>query len=302
MFDGKLRPRLLSRSMLEKLLGFLSIWCVVSYVFFFFGGPDLTQPSRALFARLLYLGSNPKDLAEIGNPSTRDSWMATQATAVPPGAKVLDVAAGARPYKHLWDHCSYFSHEFQGNTKLVDKFRGEGGARKNLDTVHDYIGDITNTTAPSNTFDVVILTEVIEHVPEPVLAILEIARLAKPGGTILVTAPFTSGVHQLPFHFSSGYSRPWYEYVAKKAGLELISLDSQGDYFKLMAQEVSRALKCGGAVDGLVTEDLTAMRNSMKAYFLRLSKLYGDDSGNAKVACADQFAIGWMAKFRKTMQ
>ena len=154
--------------------------------------------------------------AEVGNPSTRDAWMARHAAAVPSESEVLDVSSGARPYRHLWSHCCYKSHEFNGNINIVDAARGEyKRLKKNLDETHDYVGDITSTGAPSSSFDVVILTEVLEHVPRPLDAIAELARVAKPGGSIFVSAPFTSGSHQQPFHFASGFSPEWYNHVAK---------------------------------------------------------------------------------------
>ena len=182
----------------------------------------------------------------------------------------------------------------------MDTFRGEAIEKSvaALRKTHDFLGEIHNTTAPSNSFDVVILTEVLEHVPEPLRAIQELARVAKRGGHIIVTAPFTSGSHQQPYHFSSGYSREFYHHAAKLYGLSVSEIASQGDDFKLMAQEIDRVLLCGGSVPGAEKDDLELLRTVASSYLLQLRALFGDKSSN-KAACADQFTIGWMVHYVK---
>lgn len=238
--------------------------------------------------------------ATIGNPQTRDAWIREFAGKIPPGSTVLDVSAGARPYKELWSHCDYRSHEFPGNAQLVDGFRGESKAKtaSELKAMHNYVGDITNTTAPSDYFDVVMLTEVLEHVPEPLSAIKELARVAKPGGHIIVSAPFTSGSHQLPFHFSSGYSREFYHHAAGLFALNVTEIISQGDYFKLMAQELGRVLTCGGLVSNASQADVDRIHAVLSRYFLQLSAKSGDFS-QAPASCANEFTIGWIVHFTK---
>lgn len=44
-------------------------------------------------------------------------------------------------------------------------------------------------------------------VPYPVAAIQEMARILKPGGRLLVTAPLASYLHQEPFHYYDGYTQ-----------------------------------------------------------------------------------------------
>jgi len=234
-------------------------------------------------------------VASIGNPSTRDAWMQRFAQSVPAGARVIDVSAGAKPYAHLWTHVDYLTHEFDGNDRVIDAFRGESGASAKK---HDFSGDVTRTTAPSASFDVVILTEVLEHVPEPILAVKELARLCKPGGSILVTAPFTSGSHQEPYHFYAGFSPNWYKHVARKYGLRIESIASQGDYFKLMAQEVGRSLTCGGRLRGVPQRAIERLVGVASEYLLKLSSAFGDGSAS-KAECASQFAIGYMVHFKK---
>jgi SAM-dependent methyltransferase len=231
---------------------------------------------------------------DIGNPDTRDAWIKNKAEKLchlSSNFSILDVSAGNKPYQHLWIKagCKYFSNEFGGNVEIVDNFRGES-KKNDLASKHDYIGtDITNTGAPSNSFDVAVLTEVLEHLPEPALSIPELVRVTKPGGHILITAPFTSGSHQLPYHFSSGYPREWYQYVAKKNNLEVVEIESQGDYFKLMAQEFVRAMTCEPDLPEADPIFLKEMKDVVPFHFLMRSEKFG------KGSCGNQFTIGFMA-------
>jgi 2-polyprenyl-3-methyl-5-hydroxy-6-metoxy-1,4-benzoquinol methylase len=51
------------------------------------------------------------------------------------------------------------------------------------------VGDITRLPFPDGDFDIVVCSEVIEHVVDPKQAIRELARVVKPGGILVITTP-----------------------------------------------------------------------------------------------------------------
>ncbi len=62
----------------------------------------------------------------------------------------------------------------------------------------DYIADLcTNNSAtiPSESFDIVVCTEVLEHTLQPFNAVAEIRRILKKGGLALVSTPFDFRIH-----------------------------------------------------------------------------------------------------------
>jgi 2-polyprenyl-3-methyl-5-hydroxy-6-metoxy-1,4-benzoquinol methylase len=51
------------------------------------------------------------------------------------------------------------------------------------------VGSILNIPLSDNDFDIVISSEVIEHVPDPLRAMQELYRVLKPGGIMILTTP-----------------------------------------------------------------------------------------------------------------
>lgn len=70
------------------------------------------------------------------------------------------------------------------------------------------------------TFDVIMLDSVLEHVPDPVAMLQEGYRLLKPGGRILGDAPFLQPLHLVPHHYFN-FTPFGLKQVAGKAGLDL---------------------------------------------------------------------------------
>ena len=63
----------------------------------------------------------------------------------------------------------------------------------------DYVCDIHDATSmPQAAFDTIICLQVFEHLAWPEKAAESIAQLLKPGGTLLLTAPFINPVHYVP--------------------------------------------------------------------------------------------------------
>jgi SAM-dependent methyltransferase len=104
----------------------------------------------------------------------------------------------------------------------------------------DIICDITNIPRPDHSFDAILCTEVFEHIPDPISAIKEFSRLLKPGGKLILTAPFCSMTHFAPYHFATGFNRYFYETQLTLNGFNISSITPNGNYFSYLAQEINR--------------------------------------------------------------
>jgi len=172
------------------------------------------------------------------NKSTRDAWLKDTFKKIPPGARILDAGGGELQYKSLCRHLDYISQDFA-------QYDGEGDG-KGLQTGAwdqtklDIISDITTIPEPDESFDAIMCIEVFEHLPEPIKAIKEFSRLLRPGGHLIITAPFCSLTHFAPYHFYTGFNRYFYREHLSGNGFEIVDLVENGNYFEYLGQEVRR--------------------------------------------------------------
>ena len=170
------------------------------------------------------------------NPYERDRWVEKQAAIIPSGSSVLDVGAGSCPYRACFSHCEYKAHDFA--SLKPEQISGKAGYG-NI----DHISDILSIPVEDNSFDVILCTEVLEHVPEPIRVLEEFARIIKPSGKLLITAPLGSGIHQEPYHYYGGFTPFWYQEFLQKAGFDQVVIEANGGFFKHFGQESIRFLQ-----------------------------------------------------------
>lgn len=166
------------------------------------------------------------------NQVQRDAWVREQAAAVPVGSRVLDVGAGSAPYRGFFSHCRYLTQDFV----QLDPGQLLHGAYTHV----DYVSDAAAIPVANASFDAVLCTEVLEHVPEPIELVREIARVLRPGGKLILTAPLGSGIHQEPFHFYGGFTPYWYERFLAQAGFENVRVEANAGSFRAYSQESLR--------------------------------------------------------------
>jgi SAM-dependent methyltransferase len=98
-----------------------------------------------------------------------------------------------------------------------------------------------NQTLPFDdaAFDVVLLSDVLEHVPAPQRLWCEVARLLAPGGHALVNVPFLYGVHEAP-HDYGRYTEFALRRFAAEAGLAVPVLVPVGGSLHVLADLLAK--------------------------------------------------------------
>jgi SAM-dependent methyltransferase len=132
-------------------------------------GTDLTRPSL-------------RDFSYLDN-QRRAELLAEQAAKLPSLARnLLDVGGDGKPY------ACFFSG------RVVNHYVLDVEPSPSVDVV----GDARGMPLADASMDVVLCTQVLEHIPDPIAAIGEIRRVLKPGGTLLLSVPSIFPQHGAP--------------------------------------------------------------------------------------------------------
>jgi len=97
---------------------------------------------------------------------------------------LLDVGCGIKPFQKI------FSPYVESYIGL--EYSPESGY---LGNDADFCGDAAFLPLADESIDTVLCTEVMEHVPNPEKTIEEFARVLRPGGIVITTAPFFFPIH-----------------------------------------------------------------------------------------------------------
>ena len=100
----------------------------------------------------------------------------------------------------------------------------------------DITCDIGNLPFADNSLDYILNVAVLEHVPDPDLAISEMYRVLKPGGELYCFIPFIQGFHASPFDFQR-FTKEGMKVRFKKFEIEKVIPTGPTSGFLWIAQE-----------------------------------------------------------------
>lgn len=190
----------------------------------------------------------------LDNAHDRRDWVKLQLAKIPDGGFILDAGCGSQQYRPYCKHLNYRGQDFGQFTadekRMIGDYESSG-----LDSTYkygplDYTGDIWSISEDDNFFDAILCTEVFEHIPYPIDTLREFARLLKPGGILILTAPSSCLRHMDPYFFYSGFSDRWFEKFLSEAGFNLQVLQPVGDYYSWLGVEMART----GLTHGLLAK------------------------------------------------
>lgn len=182
----------------------------------------------------------------FNNEYERHSFVIQQLQLIPSGSLILDAGAGSQRYRKNCDHLVYRAQDFASYEKDEKRQLGDRSSQSRGAYPYgplDYRGNIWEIAEADQTFDAILCTEVLEHVPYPIETLAELSRLLKSGGTLILTAPSNCLRHFDPYFFTSGLSDRWFEKFCNDMNLSIVSLEPVGDYYRWIAVELYRTMK-----------------------------------------------------------
>ena len=129
---------------------------------------------------------------------------------------VLDVGCGVKPYRSLLlsppsRASAYVGVDLPGNPYATPDLEWDG----------------VSIPRPDASVDSVLMTEVLEHCPEPGAVLREVCRVLRPGGFLFLTVPFVWPIHDIP-HDEYRYTPFALERLLREAGFPAPRIEATG--------------------------------------------------------------------------
>lgn len=132
--------------------------------------------------------------------------------------RVLDVGCGAQPYRRL----------FPADAGYVAIDTNEAKAHFGYEMPDTLYFEGTTWPVADSTFDAVLATEVLEHVPSTSEFLREARRCLKPGGLLVLTVPFAARWHYIPHDFWR-FTPSALDRVLRDTGFEDVAVYARGN-------------------------------------------------------------------------
>ncbi len=195
-----------------------------------------------------------------------ERWVKEIADSLANDALVLDAGCGGSPYRSLLSHVRYECADFcKSNLRYYEKIT--------------YVCDLTSIPVQDNRYDLVLCTQVLEHLPEPKAVLREFQRILKWNGKLALSAPLFNEEHGAPYDYYR-YTQFGFRHLLSEIGFEIDKMEWLEGYYGTLSYQLRVAVKSltlnhkyyGGGIRGLAVIPIIFLAKQMFGF---LAILFG---------------------------
>jgi SAM-dependent methyltransferase len=149
--------------------------------------------------------------------------------------RLLDVGCGNKPFEAFFR--PYVTEYLGIEQEATFNATAAGGQGTRPDLTYDG----QRLPFPDASFDTVLNIQVLEHTPRPRALLAEMSRVLKPGGLLILLAPFQFRLHEQP-HDYFRYSSFGLRHLCEEAGLTVSEIRPQGSLWSVIGHKLNSYL------------------------------------------------------------
>ncbi len=162
--------------------------------------------------------------------------------------RLLDVGCGNKPFE------AFFTPYVTEYVGIEHEETFNATAAGGQGTRPDLTYDGQRLPFPDASFDTVLNVQVLEHTPRPRALVAEMSRVLKPGGLLILLAPFQFRLHEQP-HDYFRYSSHGLRHLCEEAGLTVSEIRAQGSLWSVIGHKLNSYLAFRvGRIGGLAQQ------------------------------------------------
>jgi SAM-dependent methyltransferase len=151
--------------------------------------------------------------------------MQEAASSIKPEDYVLDAGAGDCFYKAFFEHSNYHSTDLAQDNSAIS-----------------FISDLSSLPIANGKYDLILCSQVLEHVQEPEVVLVEFYRTLKPMGQLWLTAPLYFEEHEVPNDYFR-FTQFGLIYLVTKAGFQVKQLEWLEGYLGTLSYEMIKTAR-----------------------------------------------------------
>ena len=235
---------------------------------------DKWKPSKYVYHNKKLIGSRKVSELSVSSRLVADLVAAKYDELLPVHAvgDLLDLGCGKVPlyvaYKNYIADCTCVDWE---NTLHANQYI-------------DYTCDLNNKLPfDDDSFDTIILSDVLEHIPEPGNLYAEMYRVLRNKGKLIMNVPFFYWIHESPYDFHR-YTSFELERITKTAGFNLLHLEAIGGSPEVLTDIIVKHV-----------HKVPLIGNTIAALFQSATKFFVNTSIGKKLSrrTSKQFPLGY---------